>query len=261
MSSATPVALSCESEQPSETYYDQVDIFDYDQTIVAHPLMDSVKAAMIADLISLDINNQRDISILDAGTGSGQLARLILAFGFRNLELADIDAHSEAFCRDHPELSHVPFHRVDLAAADLKSLGGKHFDVVCLLGVFHHVPQRQRVNFLKSVSRIASHVLIGDEGILEYSCEKERKQHARQWYGFVISEAKRRRIPKLAAMEELFLKSDTSDFRGPNEDFKESPTAVLSYAEKANFSIINLNRIGNWSEHKGGMYTAVLRAR
>jgi SAM-dependent methyltransferase len=221
--------------------------------------MDQIKAAIIAELIMIEVQAERKISVLDAGTGSGQLARSILGAGVSNVALADIDLHSEQFCKDHPELSDLPFHNVDLAAPDLKSLEGQQFDVVCLLGVFHHIPQNLRVAFLENIARIAKYILIGDEGIQEYASESERKHNARVWYGFVIAESRRRGVEKLARLEELFMKSDTADSRGPEEDFKESPSAILGYANKAGLSFVKEKRLGNWARYKGGMYTALFR--
>jgi hypothetical protein len=74
----------------SELYYDHIDIYDYDETIVTHVYMDQIKASMISELIRLDFTKKKTISILDGGTGSGQLARCILGAGFSRLELADI---------------------------------------------------------------------------------------------------------------------------------------------------------------------------
>jgi SAM-dependent methyltransferase len=258
MQSSRSTTTATDTARITETYYDRVNIFVYDATIVAHPYMDQVKAAMISDLITIDRQGDRKLHILDAGTGSGQLARSILGAGFSNLALADIDRHSAKFCRDHPELSHLPFHIVDLTSADLKTLAGNTFDAVCLLGVFHHVPPRQRAAFLQNMARIARFIVIGDEGIQEYSSESERKHHARAWYSFVITESRRRGIEELALLEEQFMMSDTADVRGPDDDFKESPSAVIEYATRAGLTIARQTRLGDWTQYKGGMYTALL---
>jgi len=239
-------------------YYDDVNIYDYDETIVAHPYMDQVKAAMLSDLISVDKSGQRALHVLDAGTGSGQLARSILGAGFQNVALADADSKAAAFCGEHPELAHLPFHLVDFSCDDLGTLNNGRFDIVCLLGVYHHISPGQRVAFLRRLARLAPHVLIGDEGILEYDSEEQRKANARAWYGFVISESRRRGIEKLAALEERFLASDVSEHRGAHDDFKESPTAVLSYAASAGYRVVRQTRLGDWERYGGGMYSVLL---
>ena len=54
------------------------------------------------------------------------------------------------------------------------------------------------------------------------------------------------------------MKSDIADARGPDEDFKESPTAVLEYAKQAGLEIVRQRRLGDWARYKGGMYTVLL---
>lgn len=255
----TSTAPAIDVSSSTATYYDQINIYEYDETIVTHAYMDQIKASIISELILLDSIGQKTISILDGGTGSGQLARCIIGAGFSRLELADIDWHAKDFCLNNPELSGLPFHHVDLCTRDLE-MKKKQFDVICLLGVYHHIAPECRVSMLRNLSKITHYIVIGDEGIQEYSCEDERVRNARIWYGFVIGDARRRGLNKLAEFEEQFLASDTAPKRKPEDDFKESPTAVINAAQTAGLFLLRTRRLGDWSKHKGGMYNAVFAA-
>lgn len=241
-------------------YFLDVDIFDYDETVVAHPLMDQIKAAICDRLVRIQVAAGRPISVLDAGTGSGQLARCILGLSGMKLSLCDSDPASRDFCSSHPELADVPFHQFDLTDVQSASSLTERFDVVCVLGVLHHIPPAQRGAFLRNATQIGRTVIVADEGIHEYGSEAERRANAGRWYDFVIAEARRRGLSKLAHLEARFRASDVASIRQPHDDFKESPSAIAEYAQGGGIDVVEIVRIGDWLQWGGGMYLMVLRA-
>jgi len=235
-------------------YFRDVDIYDYDETIVAHPYMDQIKSAIAARVIKHESCIARTVRVADVGTGSGQLARTLLGLQNSKIALFDIDLRSKDFCSEHPELADLPFHVIDFADPEaIESFAGG-FDVACVLGTLHHIPPTQRKAFLKNLARVAGVVLLADEGILEYESEIERRRNAEVWYDFVINEAKRRGLRKLAALERLFKASDISSVRGPHDDFKQSPTEIRNQIKELGFELRFETRIGDWKKNRGGMY-------
>jgi hypothetical protein len=51
-------------------------------------------------------------------------------------------------------------------------------------------------------------LIIADEGIREYADEQERVLNCESWYGYVIDEARRRGIMRLAEIESQFLEHE-----------------------------------------------------
>src|SRR4051794_3935866 len=90
---------------PTHHYYDEIDTYDYDSTIVAHPFMDQIKASIVATVAVQQYRLGRPLAFLDAGTGTGQLARCIRGLGRVQVELADIDPAARSFARNSPSFS------------------------------------------------------------------------------------------------------------------------------------------------------------
>lgn len=243
-----------------DDYYASVSIRDYDETIVGHPYMEQVKAAIVAAVAVHGERARRELSVLDVGTGSGQLARALCGIPGVRVTLCDRDYRARDFCAEHPEMSSLPFVLADLASGNLDAFGDQRFDIVCALGVLHHIPPPNRAGFLRNLGRLGRIVIIADEGIASYQTEAERQANARMWYGFVIREATRRGLVKLAKLETEFMAADTASARGMNDDFKQSPQIVSDQAKSAGLEVQNIQLIGPWDVNKGGMYMAVCKS-
>lgn len=249
-----------ESERESLDYFRNVNIYDYDETIVAHPYMEQIKSAIIERVILHRGLSGDKTKVLDLGCGSGQLARALLGLSNIEVELCDIDQESKEFCLNHPELKSVAFRSCNiLDDNDVALLGLVGYDIVIALGVLHHVPISQRSTFLENCRAIASKVIIADEGLAEYSSEMERKANASCWYDFVISESERRGIIKLARLERMFKKSDVSSLRALTDDYKVSISEVIEIIQCAGLDHQYVRAIGDWAAHKGGMFLIEVR--
>lgn len=243
-----------------DDYYASVNIRDYDETIVGHPYMEQIKAAIVAAVAIQGERLGREISVLDVGTGSGQLARALCGVPGTRTTLCDRDYRARDFCAEHPELTSQPFVMADLTSDNLDAFGEQQFDIVCALGVLHHVPPPNRAVFLRNLGRLGQTVIVADEGIASYQTEAERRTNARIWYGFVIREATRRGLVKLAKLETDFMASDTASARGLHDDFKQSPQIVADQARVAGLEIEKIQLIGPWDVNKGGMFMAICKS-
>jgi SAM-dependent methyltransferase len=242
-------------DRDDENYFLRVNIYDYDETIVAHPLMDQIKSAICERIVVSNSADSRPLRVLDLGCGSGQLARAMAGLSNVQVELCDPDPTSEKFCKEHPELEKMKFHSLDiLSEPDVELLEEGKFDIVASLGVLHHIPPGLRDKFIKNCKRLAPIVIIADEGLAEYSNEEQRISFVTSWYDFVIDEAVRRGISKLANFERRFKKSDLSATRLPTDDFKVSVSSAIKSSEAAGLSVRIVRTFGDWETNKGGMF-------
>src|SRR4051794_1247695 len=85
---------------PSISYFSEVDIYAYDRTVVAHPLMDQLRGGVLAALVA--IGGDRPTRVVDVGAGSGQMTRMLLALPWVEVIAIDSDAQAAQFFADHP---------------------------------------------------------------------------------------------------------------------------------------------------------------
>lgn len=228
----------------------------YDRNIACHPYIDAMNGSVIYRLLE-NLGFVGPIkTVLDAGTGTGQVCRLLNGIPSIVVEACDVDPMAKEFFMEHPETRHLPYHTWDIVNHRLP----KRFDAIILRGVFHHIPKDDRSRLLSNVIRSTETIIISDEGILEYSNEVERRLHCDTWYGFVIKEARRRGLRDLATIETSYWKHERLNTADDGGDFKESPSDLMNDAMTAGLRIASLDRIGDWQNLKGGMYTAVLKS-
>lgn len=240
----------------TECYFEYVDIFDYDRTIVAHPWMDQLKGTVLFRLVDTFGTRERCV-VLDFGAGTGQMTRLLLPFQNFVVRAADEDPQAKAYFASHPELSAVQFELGRFPADALES----HYDAIVVVGVLHHIPKKDRIPLLTYMKRYSKCLVIADEGLLEYGSLEQRREHCRSWYGAVIEESKRRGLVDLAKLEAVSLADDLEADPGTSHDFKESPSLVIEDAIASGWNVSSLDRIGDWDRYKGGMYVLCLASR
>jgi len=233
-------------------YYDSVNISADDQTIATHPLIDACDGSIIYRLLEHLGVPCAGKTVLDLGSGTGQVSRILLGIPYLSVEACDLDPQSFAYFETHPELKNVPFHILDVLEDELP----KRYDAIVCRGVYHHFPKSKRANFLKRMSAYSNLLIVADEGIREYENEKERVRNCETWYGYVIDEAKRRGITRLAEIETDFLDHERLGTADDGLDFKESPTHLVEDAFKVGLKPISVDRLGPWDEFGGGFYTA-----
>jgi hypothetical protein len=113
--------------------------------------------------------------------------------------------------------------------------------------------------FLKAMCDHAKVVIIADEGILEYENETERIRNCQAWYGFVIAEAKRRGLTRLAEMESRFLEHERLSTADDAGDYKESPSQLVADAQQVGLRPTSIDRQGPWKELGGGFFTVTFK--
>lgn len=233
-------------------YYDHVRIDVDDRNIPCHPMIDQCNGVIIYRLLEHLGIPCAGKSVLDVGTGTGQVVRLLRAIPGLQVEACDIDPHAAANFKRHPELRDCAFHRLDFLIDDLP----RRYSAIVCRGVYHHVAKAKRPEFIRRMGRTSDVVLIADEGILEYHTEAERRTNCTSWYGFVIGEAKRRGLDQLAEIEGQFLAHERLNTADDAMDFKESPTHLLEDAKRVGYIPASLDRIGPWEERGGGFFVA-----
>jgi len=235
-------------------YSEYVDLFKYDEGISCHPYIDACNASIIYRLleaIGLDGNPKK---VLDAGAGSGQVVRLLQGIPFLQIDACDIDTEAKRFFKDNPETANVPYYDWDI----VNDTFDKYYDAIIIRGVYHHISKSDRAKMLENLCRQAKIVINADEGILEYDTPEQRLQHCDVWYGYVIGEAKRRKLSGLAEMEIEYLGHEKLNTADDGGDYKESPAELIKDAEQVSLKVPILDRLGNWEKHKGGFYTSVI---
>jgi SAM-dependent methyltransferase len=193
-------------------------------------------------------------TVLDAGAGSGQVVRLLRGIPFLEIDACDIDAEAKQFFEDNPETADVPYYQWDI----VEDKFNKQYDAIVIRGVYHHIPKAERASMLSNLCSQTTVLINADEGILEYSSPAERLAHCEEWYGYVIHEARRRKLTELAEMECENLRHEHLNTADDGGDYKESPTHLIEDATNAGLKVLTLDRLGKWNELKGGFYTAVI---
>jgi SAM-dependent methyltransferase len=236
-------------------YSEYVDLFKYDEGISSHPYIDACNASIfyrLLEAIGIDGKTKR---VLDAGAGSGQVTRLLQGIPFLEIDACDIDLGAKKFFLDNPETANIPYHEWDI----VNDKFDKHYDAIIIRGVYHHIPKSQRPVLLANLSKQSDTLINADEGILEYSNQSQRIEHCDKWYGYVIGEAKRRKLSGLVQMENEYLQHEKLNTADDGGDYKESPSDFIADANQAGLKVTTIDRLGNWEKHKGGFYTTVIK--
>jgi len=239
-------------------YYDENDISinDYDETIVSHPFIDTCNMSIAYRLLEHLGTPCAGKTVLDVGTGTGQVCRFLKGVPGLMIEACDHDPRYRDYFREHPELKDIPFLQMDITSVS----PNKRYDAVICRGVYHHIPKGKRPHFLKTLSDYGELVIISDEGGLEYRSDEERIANCNSWYNYVIREAKRREIHKLAEIESVFWKNEYKSNADDGGDFKESLSHLLSDASQVSLVPRTIDRFGAWEEARGGFFTVTFIA-
>jgi SAM-dependent methyltransferase len=233
-------------------FHEYTSLKDYDQTIADHIYMDACNGSIIYRLmqgIGFSCNRK---TVLDLGTGTGQVARLLGGIPGLVVEACDVDPEAEAYFKADFELTNVPFHRCDFLTHELP----KSYDAIVGRGIYHHLPKKLRPPFLRAMADKSSVFILADEGIQEYSSEDERLANCARWYGLVIREAKRRGFYSLAKIESEFFNHERLRTADDGGDFKESPSHLIEDAAAVGLVPTYVDRYGPWRELGGGFFTA-----
>lgn len=235
-------------------YSEYVDLFNYDEGISCHPYIDACNSSIIYRLLEAIGFDGQTKKVLDAGAGSGQISRLLQGIPNLEIEACDIDPEAKKFFQDNPETATIPYHTWDIVNGQFD----KYYDAIIIRGVYHHIPKSQRVQLLKNLCRQGKVVINADEGILEYESEEQRLDHCKYWYGYVISEAKRRKLTGLVEMETEYYEHEKLNTADDGGDLKESPQILLDEIKEGGLILKSIDRLGNWNKLKGGFYTTVI---
>ncbi|MEO9850183.1 MAG: class I SAM-dependent methyltransferase [Reichenbachiella sp.] len=230
-------------------------LFEYDFSIASHALIDACNASIISNLVkNLDFN-KKELVILDAGCGTGQVTRMLNGIKGVTAEACDIDPEAKKYFQSNPETKNIKYYNLDFINDELP----RFYDAIITRGVYHHVPKEQRPKLLANVMKFTSLFINADEGILEYSSESERLSNCNVWYSFVINEAKRRHLYALATMESDYLRHEKLNTADDGGDLKESPEQFINDCNAAHLSKPEIQLLGDWEKYKGGFYTAILK--
>nr|VFJ57571.1 MAG: Methyltransferase domain-containing protein [Candidatus Kentron sp. FW] len=232
-------------------YYDLVPLDVYDETIVGHPYIDACNASLLYHLLLSLRYRVEGRHVLDIGTGTGQVVRLLRGIPGLKVSAQDKAMESAAYFESHPELRDIPFHLFDAVSDAFPA----RFDAIICRGVLHHIPKSQRIAFLSNMLGHADHIIVADEAVADYQSEPERIAHCRKWYGFVIEESKRRGLNELAEVESKFLAYDVSTVHDDEMDFKEDLPHIRADIEAAGGRISYTHIYGPWESYQGGFYT------
>lgn len=254
-----PITGRWSTNESIVTYHDyaEIDPEDQDQAIACHSFIDACNGSIAYRLMEHLGTPCAGKVVLDAGAGTGQVTRFLQGFPGLKVEACDIDPLSARFFRNHPELKHVPFNLMDILHDELP----RRYHAIACRGVYHHIAKAKRPAFLKALCDHADIVIIADEGIQEYASNHERLFNCDRWYRYVIGEARRRGLDRLAEIETRFLEHEKLNTADDGGDFKESPSHLIEDARAVGLEPSSLDRIGPWQEAGGGFYTATFVSR
>ena len=230
-------------------------LFEYDFSIASHVLIDQCNASIIHNLVANLDWSKKEIYVLDAGCGTGQVARMLLGIKGINVEACDIDPAIEEYFKSNPETKDVKYYHLDMINEKLP----RQYDAIIVRGVYHHISKLERPILLEKLFKNTDLLINADEGILEYETEKERLKNCAKWYSFVIKEARRRHLYALAVMENDYFMHEKLNTADDGGDLKESPSEFINDCAHSNLPTPKIDRFGNWDENKGGFYTATLK--
>lgn len=230
------------------------DLFEYDFSIASHVLIDACNASIIHRLVE-NLDFLKELWVLDAGCGTGQVARLLSGIKGINVEACDFDPAIEKYFKANPETKTIPYYHCDIINEKLP----RKYDAIILRGVFHHIAKDERPKLIKNLYEQTNLLISADEGILEYENEKQRLEYCDVWYKFVINEAKRRKLYALAIMESDYVLHEKLNTADDGGDLKESPEEFKKDCQKVNVTPLLIDKFGDWRINKGGFYTAVIK--
>jgi len=105
---------------------------------------------------------ERNSRVLDVGCGTGRLA---FALADKCEKIVGLDLSQRNIERANRSLSRNPNSAISFehkSVTDIVAQGDQHFDYAVLTYVVHEVPEHERVELLRNVSRIANTIILGD---------------------------------------------------------------------------------------------------
>jgi SAM-dependent methyltransferase len=243
---------SANGSRTSYHEYAEIDPEEQDQAIACHSFIDACNGSIAYRLLEHLRTPCAGKVVLDAGAGTGQVTRFLQGFPGLKMEACDMDPWSAEFFHTHPELKDVPFILMDILQDKLS----RRYDAIVCRGVYHHIAKSKRPMFLKALCERADIVIIADEGIREYRDNEERLRNCDSWYKYVIGEARRRGLRRLAEIETTFWQHERLNTADDGGDFKESPSHLINDAKEVGLIPASIDRFGPWNYAGGGFYTA-----
>ena len=232
------------------SYFDEYDLNKYDEAIRNHPYIDGCNGLLVDHVRSLS-GGQR---VLDVGAGTGRVVKLLQRLPSLTICALDVDRRCRDYFMHDPELKEIRFYLQDLVQDALPA----EFDVAVLRGVFHHIPQSDRLGAARPLLAAPKHVVIADEALAPYESESERRKHCERWYGHVIAESRRRGLDVLADLESDFCAHELAVHGDTVFDHKESVECIAGYFERAGGQVRRCDRIGSYQAVGGGFYVLTI---
>lgn len=226
-----------------------IDLETYHKHEKTHPFYKEMLAEILSE-IKKYLKKNKTTKILELGAGTGIVTLELVQLPSVDITAVEIDRHCCTFLQK--KLS--KYKNVQVVQGDMVTfLSAEPFDIVISVFSHDHVHYDKRFEFAKNINKnLNPHgvYIMGNELIMEFISEQERKKSLHSYHNFIIKKAKKEGHHEVAELEKEALHSGLNKIG----DFKRHEKMLEEEMQKADFKIIKKEKMGPKNKKIGGVF-------